>query len=275
MVLPNFLIVGAMKAGTSWLAYNISHHPDVFVPKEELHFFNWQSNFAKGRGWYEQQFAGGAGKKAIGEKTAGYLLGRPEPSFIKAYLDSDVKIIAVLRDPVTRAVSQINHHIRYGDISPFLPADNLIGTSQFAKIDKQFAILERGNYYHQVKDFRECFGAANMLIVVNEIDIKQQAQATLQKTCEFLAVDPNFEFMSQDKKVHVNRNSKLGVILSYQLPALRSTITKLDRFIPGPKATPFKLGESDTQKLYAYYKKSNQQLFEFLGRDMPTSWNLA
>lgn len=271
MVLPNFLIVGAMKAGTSWLAYNLGQHPEVFMPKEELHFFNDKENFAKGRSWYEKQFEPGIGKKAVGEKTAGYLLCRTEPSFIKEYLP-DVKIIAVLRDPVTRAVSQINHHIRYGDVSPFLKTDGLIDSPEFAEIDQKFALLERGDYFHQVKAFYDCFGAERCMVIVNETDIRKQPEETLRKVCEFLGVDPTFNFDSKEKKIHQNTNTKLGVALSYRLPLLKRVIAKVDRVLPGPKVTPFRLSESDAHKLYKRYEENNAKLFQFLDREMPTSW---
>ena len=53
-MLPNFLIIGAQKGATSWLARCLDQHPDAFVPEWEVHFFNHR--FSKGLEWYESQF---------------------------------------------------------------------------------------------------------------------------------------------------------------------------------------------------------------------------
>jgi len=107
MTLPTFLIIGAEKAGTSWLYQNFLVHPDVFVPKppfKELHFFNKDVNWNRGLRWYESFFDGSDGKTAVGEVTPGYLPSREAPSRIKLVLPQ-VRIVGVLRDPVARAFS--------------------------------------------------------------------------------------------------------------------------------------------------------------------------
>ncbi|MGA1624665.1 MAG: sulfotransferase [Prochlorothrix sp.] len=94
MTLPNFLIAGAMKAGTTWLAQNLQEHPQIFIAPEELHFFNNPKNFAKGLSWYQRHFQAAGSAQAIGEKTAGYFLQDPYPSLIHKFLPN-IKIIAV------------------------------------------------------------------------------------------------------------------------------------------------------------------------------------
>lgn len=271
MTLPNFLIVGAMKAGTSWLAFNLEEHPQVFMPSKELHFFNDPKIFQRGLQWYEKSFVKAGNAIAIGEKTAGYLLGKETPKKLANLLD-DPKIIIVLRDPVKRAISQINHHIRYSDIPPELEPDDWVDSDSFARIDKEFAILERGRYFEQVKRYYDVFDPAKILVLINELDIRKDSDKTLARTCEFLGVDSTFNFPSRCKRIHENKNSKLGAFLAYKFSVLQPLIAKTDRFIPGDKIPPFKPSNSELKKLYASYQEDNQQLFEFFDRELPDTW---
>lgn len=271
MVLPNFLIVGAMKAGTSWLAFNLTGHPQVFMPDRELHFFN-DKKFERGLQWYANNFAEAGDAVAIGEKTAGYLLSQKTPERLAQSLDNP-KIIIVLRNPVKRAISQINHHIRYGNIPPnqFDP-DDWVNSEVFSKIDKEFAILERGRYLDQVKRYYDTFNTDNILVLINEIDIQNEPEKALVRTCKFLDVDSTFKFQSKGKKIHNNRNSKLGTLLAYRFSALQPLIAKIDRFIPGAKIPPFKPSKTELKKLYEIYQEGNQRLFDFFERDLPETW---
>ena len=72
MSLPNFLIAGAQKAGTSWLARNLGQHPDVFIPFYEVNYFNIEARYAEGLDWYARWFDEGADRAARGEKTPTY-----------------------------------------------------------------------------------------------------------------------------------------------------------------------------------------------------------
>ncbi|MDJ0787929.1 MAG: sulfotransferase [Myxococcota bacterium] len=271
MTLPNFLIVGAMKAGTSWLSAKLDQHPDVYVAPEELHFFNDPTIRARGLDWYEARFEQAGSAHAVGEKTAGYLLGKGLLEDIDACLPG-VRCIAVLRNPARRAVSQINHHIRYGE-SRHPGDDDWIGTGDFERIDERFAILERGRYLEQLLAYVARFGRERIHVVLNEGDIDTRPQETLAETCRFLGVDPAYEFTAAAERVHVNRNSRAGVALAARVPRLGRLISRIDRFIPGPKATPYVPTDRDREALAAHYREANRALFDWLGRPMPPGWD--
>ena len=70
----NFLVIGAQKAGTTWLDDMLRQHPDVFTPpQKELHFFSKLSNFDKGLAWYCDHFSLLGDEKAVGECTPNYI----------------------------------------------------------------------------------------------------------------------------------------------------------------------------------------------------------
>jgi hypothetical protein len=104
--LPNFVIIGAPRSGTTSLAHSLSQHPEVFVTMQvkELHFFD--TNFDRGLDWYRQQFSGAdaAAAKAAGEATPTYMYDETAMSRM-AETVPDARLIAILRNPVDRAYS--------------------------------------------------------------------------------------------------------------------------------------------------------------------------
>jgi hypothetical protein len=68
MTLPDFLIIGAQKAGTTWLRALLRHHPNVYMPDREIHFFNKEHNYRRGLDWYARHFRGADGNKRMGKR---------------------------------------------------------------------------------------------------------------------------------------------------------------------------------------------------------------
>ena len=71
-MLPHFLIVGAMKSGTSTLRDHLARVDGVFIPRDELHFFSEDDQYARGLPWYERYFDDAGPGMVVGEKTATY-----------------------------------------------------------------------------------------------------------------------------------------------------------------------------------------------------------
>ena len=268
MSLPNFLIVGAQKAGTTWLVHNLQEHPDIFMPKQEIHFFDRQNNFSKGVYWYKSHFAQATNQKAVGEKTPEYLWVRPDCPDIHRVIHSylpEAKLIIVLRNPIERAIAQINHLIRSGHLPPFVNIDNLLFDSQLG-----MSIIDRGNYYRQIKSYYEVFKPSQILILINEEDILINPKQSLEKVCKFLEVDSSYNFSSKLKKIHKHSVSKVGLIFSYYFPLTRSVISKIDPWLPNEKAK-FYPSKSGLCKLHEIYKEENEKLFELLDHRI-SSW---
>ena len=103
---PNFLVIGAQRAGTTWLYECLREHPEIFLPEtKELHYFDL--NHEKGYEWYFQHFEG-ASEKAIGEITPNYY---QYPGAIeKAHaLLPEAKFIFILREPKAKATVMITN----------------------------------------------------------------------------------------------------------------------------------------------------------------------
>jgi len=110
-MLPNLLIVGPPKSGTTALRNILNQHPDVFTVPKEIHFFD--ENFKKGIEWYEKFFDGWKGEKIVTEKTPAYFYDRDAPERVKKILPN-VKLIFIFRNPVRRAYSHYWHNVRIG-----------------------------------------------------------------------------------------------------------------------------------------------------------------
>src|SRR5947208_7454350 len=107
-MLPNFIGIGAPKAGTTWLAKCLAEHPQVFMAAvKKTNFFDYAA--IEGRMTeYEIHFAGAEGKKAVGEYSVRYLLSAHAPERIQQILPG-VRLIVSFRNPIDQVYSHYWH----------------------------------------------------------------------------------------------------------------------------------------------------------------------
>lgn len=97
-MLPNFIIPGAQKSGTTALRIYPAQHPDIYMVSKEIHFFDNEENYREGIGWYEKFFNDWNGEEAVGEKTPDYLYNEYAPNRIYKY----IRKYRLLRDFIKR-----------------------------------------------------------------------------------------------------------------------------------------------------------------------------
>ena len=111
----DFIVIGAIKAATTWLQAQLKQHPDVFVPDIEPHFFTRDHD--RGWGWYRSLFPDAKRDGELwGEKTADYL-AKPEAARRIAQEYPDAKLIVQLRNPIDRAYSDYKMLYRRGTVT--------------------------------------------------------------------------------------------------------------------------------------------------------------
>ncbi|MCF8111446.1 MAG: sulfotransferase domain-containing protein [Desulfobacteraceae bacterium] len=112
-MIPNFLIIGAQKAGTTSLFRYMLQHPDILKPlvNRELHYFDL--HYHRGPNWYRAHFPFQRKEKITGEKSPYYIFHPLVPERCHAF-NSDFRLILLLRDPVKRAYSHFHHEIENG-----------------------------------------------------------------------------------------------------------------------------------------------------------------
>ena len=268
---PDFLIIGAQKAGTSWLAHNLAQHPDIHLPADELHFFDKSARFARGPAWYEAQFAPPPGTRCVGEKTPDYLWsdeggGEDHTPGIAERIHGlypDLRLICVLRDPVTRAVSAARHLLQTGRVRPSTALDALL-IGEAVPLAEPHGVLAHGFYARHLRRYLALFGAPRMCILFYEDDLRDHPAGTLQRVCRFLGVGADFDFPDRSRRINEPGFSRRGLALAHALPWLRRPILALDR----RWATPYR-PEASARALAALaelYAPANAELFSLLGR---------
>lgn len=189
-VLPNYLIIGTQRGGTSALARGIANHPDVYLaPGKEMHYFD--RSYHEGPASYERHFAGADGFAAVGEATPDYMYIEEARMRMASDLPG-VRLIAILRDPVARAYSAYWHNTRRGneDLSfeEALEAeeDRLAG-SEWERY--RLGYMSRGRYLEQLRRLEELMPNSPLLVLFND-DLRRHRSDTLRRTWEFLGVEP-------------------------------------------------------------------------------------
>ena len=177
MTLPTFLGIGALKAGTTTLHHHLAAHPDVTLPRDRKEVMFFDRHWDKGVGWYAAQFDGST--PAVGEVSPGYLWHRDAPARCAEVLP-DVALVAVLRAPVDRVVSQYRFFQKEqgfaGSLKAFVDAHpNAIERSQYA------AQLDRWAVHH----------ARHRILVLRFDDLVQAPHATMARVFDHIGVDPS------------------------------------------------------------------------------------
>jgi len=262
-MLPNYLVIGATRCGTTWLGKNLMLHPEVFMPtQKEVHFFN--RHYDKGVDWYENIFRD-ATEKTIGEATPGYLYHEHIPELIKKHLP-DVKLIACLRDPVDRAYS----HYWYREDER--RAQNISITFE-EKIQMTPRLIEEGMYARKLSKYLELYPRDNILLLFYD-DLKSDPAQYLRDTFRFLEVNTDFKSPLLDKKLNVAA-SKIGrtrILFHLQralnklgVYGLAKSVDKINR----KQLPPIKM-ETRKMLIDQYYLEDIKQLEAITGRDLST-----
>ncbi|MCR9289853.1 MAG: sulfotransferase domain-containing protein [Bacteroidetes bacterium] len=266
---PDFLIVGAQKAGTTSLFYYLDQHPEMFgAPGKELRFFDRDENYKQGISWYKKKFIELKkplirGRKNF-EATPEYLYRLNAIQRIYNF-KPDLKIIILLREPVKRAFSAWNMYRDFQISREKLPKvfytgyiedranqilselyqnENFPSFEEAAIADvnkyKENSIFEepsfirRGIYYPQVKRYFDLFGRDNVKIIGFKDLIGKNKIQVLNDLLAFLEMpSSNWSFLEDER-----RNAR-----DY----------------------PFPLKEEMKAFLSKFYQPHNEQLFELLG----------
>jgi Sulfotransferase domain len=252
--LPDFLVIGAQKAGTTALYAYLRWHPEVSGPSwKEASFFD--RHYARGEAWYRGHFPNSLrrwraersnGRRLVlGEASPSYILHPLAPERVRT-LVPDIRLVAVLRDPIDRAYSHYQHEIVRG--TETLSFEEAIDSEEgrlrgevermtadptyFSHAWWNFTYLARGRYAEQLERWLAVFPHGQLLIVSSS-DLHDRPAETYCEVLEFIGVGPH----------------DLG---SY--PRLFSR-----EYTPMPAAT--------RERLAGYFAEPNRRLYSLLDRD--------
>lgn len=200
--MPDFLIIGAQRSGTTSLYRYLTQHPEVLPALEkETHFFDLQHH--RGLGWYASRFCPAAlrGRQFITGEASPYYLFHPRvPALVRAVLP-DVRLIAILRDPAERAISHHAHVVRQGlETLPLAEAlarecERLAGEHERLLADAGYhssshqhhSYRARGRYAEQLLRWLALFPTEQLCVLWFEDLVAQPAQV-LATVCAFLSL---------------------------------------------------------------------------------------
>jgi Sulfotransferase domain len=271
MTLPNFLIVGAMKCGTSTLLGFLRQHREIYIAPREVHFFDRDSQFRRGIAWYEKQFDSGPQHRAVGEKTPAYGFVPEAAERIHRHLP-DAKLIWIFRDPVARAYSNYWHLLRHGDeragfadaITTALREEQVAGRSGCVYLNK-------GRYAEQIRNYLQFFSRRQMLFLRFE-DFIRDPNTLLRTVYEFIGVSTN-EVIDTGLRRNTGSLPRSVALAWWSNTLFKDTlpyrvIRKINK-VPSTGYPP--MSAEIKQRLRDYYRPHNCELAELLGWDL-SAW---
>lgn len=257
-VLPDFLVIGAMKCGSTSVYDYLKQHPGIAPGyKKAAHYFDM--NYGEGEGWYRAHFPlanqlRGAASAGNGQEAPRLLAGESSPYYLfhplaaerAAQLAPGAKLIALLRNPVSRAYSHYHHMARTGretlSFEEAIEAEavRLAGVEEKLKTDPSFPMeahrtysyIGRGRYAEQLERWYRYYPRENFLIMRSE-DFFKDPGAVCARIHQFLGLP------AWDLGVYKNAN-------------------------PGkyPSMNP-----ETRQRLVEFFRPLNQRLYEMVGED--------
>ena len=191
--LPNLVVIGGAKTGSTSLHYYLGRHPDVFMsPGKEVRFFS--DHFDKGAGWYRSHFQDAASYAIRGETSPQYT-AFPQVTGVPERMHSlipDARLIYIVRDPLARMWSHFAFVTPVSDPQEFRRALTPLDTNPFVAGSRQCWQLEQYLPY---------FPLERILILTNE-ELRRDRRATLARVFRFLEVEDSF--YSGDCEVELN-----------------------------------------------------------------------
>ena len=205
MTLPNFLIVGAQKSGTTTLYDILDIHPEVNMSKiKEINFFVSDIKYEKGLNFYSSFFKEPKTEhKITGESSPGYMNNLQIPE--KIYNDiGEVKIVMILRDPVKRAYSQFWDNRRH--LKETLSESEIINRYLTDKYNsKSRGYFSRGVYIKYIEEYLKYFKRSDIHIMIFE-ELIDNPKKELKKLYNFLGIDDS------DKLLYLSKYSNSSMI---------------------------------------------------------------
>lgn len=203
--LPDFLIIGAQRAGTTSLYNYLRLHPDVLEPLvKEPNYFSLQ--WPRGEAWYRSNFPMAprdGNDRSLTFEASPYYLFHPRAAVRAATMLPDARLIALVRNPVERAYSHHQHNVRrHLETLTFAEAiasenERLAGDAERMEADatyqsrahRLYSYAARGFYADQLARWYEHFPSDRLLVVQSE-DLYASPAAVFGQVLAFLGLDP-------------------------------------------------------------------------------------
>lgn len=274
MILPNFLVIGAEKAGTTALTQFLRQHPNVcFSRPKETFFFNRE--YERGLDYLASHFNHWNGETAIGEGTVRLLQHAEAPARIHNDLP-EAQFICVLRDPVDRAFSQYHYYVYSGSADPDRSFSDVIRdpSSDFGK-----DLIRGGQYVEHLRRYEALFGREPIHVILYS-EFQDAAVSVVKHLYQKIGVDPSYtpetaqkhnvtKYPSSRRMYAILRKSWQSVShhVEHYMPRVTEKLRRGARQLLFQTDKPTITGD-DVQFLKEIYAPLNCELEDWMGRDL-------
>lgn len=215
---PSFIIIGAVKAATTWALEQLQVNPALYMPDPEPHYFS--SEFEQGEQYYRAFFEAQAGsERMLGEKSADYL-AHPQAAQRIAAMLPHARLVVQFRNPIERAYSDYKMLYRRGTVKEGPEA-------YLTSLDNpQPRFLNDGLYAQHLRRWLDHFPAEQIYSFLYD-DVKAQPKATIEAISTHIGVDPVFDVDQSRKKANNASERFLPLPVRKVLAPLKSSIAPL------------------------------------------------
>lgn len=296
--LLDFTVIGAQKAGTSALFQYLRKHPQVHVPLgKEIPFFSQDDRYERGYGAFVKEFFSGAPAENLwGTVSPQYMSDPLAPERIHEMMP-EMKLIAILRNPIHRALSHYKMVVRRGNEDrSFEQAVDELASEEAARRARE--VRPRGNNaqcylawgeYARILDlYRSLFPEEQILAVFSE-DLERTPRETYRSILRFLEVSPDFVPDDLGRRYHQGGTGTRVRAIENDLRKSR-LLRRLWRMIPGrqrmyylrayvrfnhwntiaePPSSSTDIAPRTLAKLVEYYRPEVERLRSLTGREAP------
>jgi Sulfotransferase domain len=291
--LPDFVIIGAAKSGTTTLYEYLCRHPQIFMstPKEP-DFFSVEANYELGLDSYTSLFEAAEPHQICGEASTTYSRWQQHPNAAERLARTlpNAKLIYIMRHPVDRAYSFYVHRLKGSRYKPELAVSKTFEET----IQQQSEFLDSSYYWEQIERYLQFYPRESFLFLLMD-DLIQNPDRVIKQTLEFIGVDPQYDSGQATPIVANKASDNPEWFVRQQLTAplknipgiqqIKSLIPKdlRDRVYQVLKQWKYKswaetqyrppaMLPETRQTLLDKFRQPNQQLAEFLDRDL-SHWN--
>jgi hypothetical protein len=283
--LPTFLIIGAMKSGTTSLSRYLASHPEIYVvttPPEPNFFASVASSpwshvgtWGRGLGWYRSLFAAGAECTHRGEKSVYYAMAPQVPDVPKrmAAVLPAARLVYVVRDPIDRIASHYRQWVDKGyETRPL---------AQAVLEDPRYVDWSR--YAFQIQQYLAYFDREQLLIVLAD-DLRNRRHETLTRVLAFIDATPDPLLVDSSRELNLGRDkrrsnrgwttARAALARSGVLPLIPKRVKRRARRMLNRRRVDDRLPPAVAHDLRERLKPDRYRLEELLGRSLET-WGPA
>lgn len=267
--LPSVLGVGPQRTGSTWLHEQLSQHPALCFPHNVKETFFFDRHYGRGFDWYAWHFGHAAAEQVLVEIGPTYFDDEAVPERVYE-ANPDCRIIVTLREPVARARSLYQHHLRKGRVS-----------GSFSEAAEQMPrILTAGHYAEHVGRWISVFGRDHLHIVLLD-DIRRTPVEALSGVCDFLGIPvlaPTEQAFAKTNAASMPRFPWLAAQAARAVTALRSRrfhrivewgkALGLNRVYQGNDALP-QLTTQETERVQDQFAPDVEYVERLTGRPLP------